>query len=296
MRWRTSTYLAPSAGTGSASRRTTLVDGSAPGAHRCGMNVSDKVVVVTGGGSGIGRAMVQRFAKEGARHVAVVDLDREAAEAVATSVGGTAFRADVTREDEIRRVVLATESQFGPIDLFCSNAGVLVIDADRHNAASASDADWARAWSVNVMSHVHAARVLLPGMIERGKGYFLQTVSAAGLLSQIAAAPYSTTKHAAIGFAESLAITHKDHGIKVSVLCPQGVQTPMIEGKPMLGADIDGVVSADDVAGCVIEGLAKEVFLILPHPNVATYMAKKVESYDRWLGGMSKLRRGLVGE
>ena len=192
-----------------------------------------------------------------------------------------------------RRSSKRSSATLGPIDLFCSNAGILPIDADPDNAASTPELEWNRAWAVNVMAHVHAARALLPRMIARKSGYFLQTVSAAGLLSQIGSAAYSTTKHAAIGFAESLAITHKDHGIKVSVLCPQAVQTPMIAGQKMMGADIDGVITAEAVADAVIEGLREETFLILPHPNVATYVAKKAENYDRWLGGMAKLRRSL---
>lgn len=260
------------------------------------MNVQGKVVVVTGAGGGIGRAMAECFAKAGARHVAVADLDAEGARAVASAIGGAAFQADVSREADIQRIVAETERSVGPIDLFCSNAGILPVNPDQENAASSPDADWQRAWAVNVMSHVYAARALLPGMITRRSGYFLNTVSAAGLLSQIGSAAYSTTKHAAIGFAESLALTHKDHGIKVSVLCPQAVATAMVDGKPMLGADIDGVLRAEDVARAALEGIEREAFLILPHPNVATYMARKAESYDRWLGGMAKLRRILLGK
>jgi len=204
------------------------------------------------------------------------------------------MRVDVSRESDIATFIDTTERNHGPIDLFCSNAGILPIDADPNNAASTPDLEWNRAWQVNVMAHVYAARALLPRMIARKSGYFLQTVSAAGLLSQIGSAAYSTTKHAAIGFAESLAITHKDHGIKVSVLCPQAVQTPMIEGQKMMGADIDGVITAEAVADATVEGLREEKFLILPHPNVATYVAKKAENYDRWLGGMAKLRRSLL--
>ncbi|MEP6861799.1 MAG: SDR family NAD(P)-dependent oxidoreductase [Deltaproteobacteria bacterium] len=244
------------------------------------MEIAGKVVVVTGGAHGIGRALVERFEREGAKHVVAVDL-----------VG--ARRVDVADSAAVATLVEEVERDQGPIDLFCSNAGILPIDADPNNAASTSELEWNRAWAVNVMAHVHAARALLPRMISRKSGYFLQTVSAAGLLSQIGSAAYSTTKHAAIGFAESLAITHKDHGIKVSVLCPQAVQTPMIEGQKMMGADIDGVITAEAVADAVIAGLREEKFLILPHPNVATYVARKAENYDRWIGGMAKLRRSL---
>ena len=257
------------------------------------MDLKDKVVVVTGGGGGIGRALVEVFAKAGAKHVAVADLDGLAADRVAASVGGKGFAVDVSREADIQRVIAETEKDFGPIDLFCSNAGVLPINPDPENAASSTDAEWQRAWNVNVMAHVYAARALLPQMIARKSGYFLNTVSAAGLLSQIGSAAYATTKHAAIGFAENLALTHKDHGIKVSVLCPQAVGTAMIEGKPMMGADVDGILSAEQVAQSALDGIGKETFLILPHPNVAKYAALKTENYDRWIGGMAKLRRSV---
>jgi NAD(P)-dependent dehydrogenase (short-subunit alcohol dehydrogenase family) len=262
------------------------------------MNVSDKVVVVTGGANGIGRALAARFASAGARHVAIADVDEAGARRAASEIDGkrcVGFGVDVSREADVRRLVAATEA-IGPIDLFCSNAGILVTDGNVRDATSAANEAWERAWAVNVMAHVYAARAALPAMIARKSGYFLNTVSAAGLLSQIAAAPYATTKHAAIGFAESLAITHKDDGIKVSVLCPQAVDTAMIHGAAsMFGADVDGVVSPAEVAECVVEALERETFLVLPHPKVAEYMARKAESYDRWLGGMAKLRRAIVG-
>ncbi len=260
------------------------------------MDVRGKIVVITGGASGIGRALAHRVVREEARHVVVTDIDGAGAQRVASELGPAASARvlDVTNEEALLTLVDEVTRTHGPIDLFCSNAGVLPIDPDPANAASAPTAAWDLAWRVNVMAHVFAARALLPSMIERKSGYFLHTVSAAGLLSQIGSAAYSTTKHAAIGFAESLAITHRDHGIRVSVLCPQAVDTAMITGKSLNGADIDGVISADDVASAAIEGLAKETFLILPHPSVATYVANKVASYDRWLGGMAKLRRSLV--
>lgn len=262
------------------------------------MKVQGKVVVVTGGASGIGRALAARFVKEGARHVAIADLDEAKAKGVAAEISESTckgYGVDVAREADLQSLV-AKASEVGPIDLFCSNAGILTVDGTTRDATSASNADWQRAWDVNVMAHVYAARAVLPSMIARKAGYFLHTVSAAGLLSQVAAAPYSTTKHAAIGFAESLAITHKDDGIKVSVLCPQAVQTAMVEGKSsMFGADVDGVATPEHVAQCAIDGLERETFLILPHPGVAQYMARKVESYDRWLGGMAKLRRAILG-
>jgi NAD(P)-dependent dehydrogenase (short-subunit alcohol dehydrogenase family) len=260
------------------------------------MKIAGKVVVVTGGANGIGRALATRFVEEGARHVAIADLDEAASQRVANEIDGArcaGFGIDVTLEADVRRLVAATEA-VGPIDLFCSNAGILATDGDARSATSAPNETWERAWAVNVMAHVYAARAALPAMIARKSGYFLHTVSAAGLLSQIAAAPYSTTKHAAIGFAESLAITHKDDGIKVSVLCPQAVDTAMIHGQgSMFGADVDGVVTPAHVAEAVVEALERETFLVLPHPKVAEYMTRKIENYDRWLGGMAKMRRAI---
>jgi NAD(P)-dependent dehydrogenase (short-subunit alcohol dehydrogenase family) len=258
------------------------------------MQVAGKVVVVTGGGSGIGRALAERFHAEGARHVSVADLNEAGAQHTATSVGGMAFRCDVACEADIQRLVRETEAEAGPIDLFCSNAGVISSDPDFDNAASAPDAVWALGWGVHVMAHVYAARAVLPGMIARGNGWLLNTVSAAGLLSQIGSAVYSTTKHAAIGFSESLAIAHKDHGIGVSVLCPQGVHTAMTAGGFFAGADVDGVITAEAVADAAMAGLRAEKFLILPHPNVADYMKLKSDNYERWIGGMAKLRRRIA--
>ena len=253
------------------------------------MNVEGKVVVVTGGASGIGKALVERFHREGAAGLIIGDLNGDGARAVAEQVGGIGLRADVSKEGDVAALAQAAESRFGRIDLFCSNAGVSVRDADLDNVASTGDDGWALGWGVNVMAHVYAARVCLPGMIARGGGYFLNTVSAAGLLSQIGSAIYSTTKHAAVGFAESLAITHREHGIGVSILCPQAVDTPMLGGARG-SQSVDGVLTPEAVAESVVEGLAAERFLILPHPQVLTYMQRKTGDYDRWLRGMSRLR------
>ena len=255
------------------------------------MNVNGKTTVVTGAASGIGKALAQRFAKEGAR-VGGSDLDKAAAQRVAEPMQGLAVACDVTKEAEVQDLVARCEAHFGPIDLFCSNAGVFFGEAD--HATSAENAQWQVCWDVHVMAHVYAARAVLPGMIDRGGGYLLNMASAAGLLSQIGDAAYSATKHAAVGFAESLAITHGDDGIKVSVICPQYVATPML-GYLEEGGTPDGfgVISPEQVADAVIKGLAAERFLILSHPEVEKYRQHK-GAYSRWIGGMRKLRRSII--
>lgn len=261
------------------------------------MELSDKVVVVTGAGNGIGRAMARRFAAEGARAVVVADLDGDAATAVASEIGGLAVRTDVARPEEVEALVERAADTFGPIDLFCSNAGIAI-----GGGVEVPDAQWDTIWHVNVMAHVYAARAVLPAMLARGEGYLLNTVSAAGLLSNIGTAPYSVTKHAALGLAEWLSITHGDAGIKVSVVCPQGVKTNMLLG----GADPDdpaaasvlaaaGALEPEDVAQAVVEGLADERFLILPHPEVGEYFQRKAGDYDRWLRGMRRLQARVTG-
>lgn len=258
------------------------------------MKVKDMTVVVTGGGSGIGKALSIRFAEEGAR-VVVADLNQEKAQQTADHVQGLAVACDVAKEADIQDLVARTERQFGPIDLFCSNAGVCLGEPDL--ATSATNAQWQANWDIHVMAHVYAARAVLPGMIERGGGYFLQMASAAGLLNQIGDAAYSTTKHAAVGFAEALAITHGDDGIKVSVICPQYVATPMLGYEEGDGFNDDSaIISAAQVADSVIAGLDEERFLILPHPQVETYRQNKAADYDRWLNGMRRLRSKIIGE
>jgi NAD(P)-dependent dehydrogenase (short-subunit alcohol dehydrogenase family) len=251
------------------------------------VNLADKVVVVTGGGNGIGRALCRRFAAERAKAVVVADVNGAAAEAVAREIGGTARRADVSREPDVVDLVARTLKQYGRIDLFCSNAGIAV-DGDEHTPTS----EWERCWDVNVMAHVYAARVVLPGMLARGDGYLLQTVSAAGLLTHIQSATYAVTKHASLAFAEWLSMAYGDRGIKVSALCPQGVKTDMLRraaegGRTFL---LDSALEAEQVADEVVKGLADERFLILPHPEVAEYFRRKASDYDRWLKGMRKLR------
>lgn len=255
------------------------------------MEIRDKVVVVTGGASGIGKALCKRFAAEGARAVVVADLNKKGAKAVADDIGGLGLECDVSVEADLRHVLEVTHKHYGPVDLMCSNAGIFFGDGPEGMATSLPNDGWQRMWEVNVMAHIYAARAALPSMLERGSGYFLHTASAAGLLSQIGDAAYSTTKHAAIGFAESLAITHGDAGIKVSVLCPQGVDTPMLSGLERSPQAGDGILPAEAVADAVIEGLSAERFLILPHPQVLTYMQRKSSDHDRWLAGMRRLRR-----
>jgi len=259
------------------------------------MYVKDKIIVVTGGAHGIGAAICRRFKQEGARGVAVVDLDMESAQQVAAEIDGLALQADVSVETDIVRVVEETQEKFGPIDLFCSNAGVAYQDEPGGMATSCPNDKWQKSWEIHVMAHVYAARAVLPGMIKRGEGYLLNTVSAAGLLNQIGSAPYSTTKHAAIGLAESLAITHGDEGIKVSVICPQAVATQMLgdfdDGSPQ---GVDGVITPDQVADCVITGLAEETFMILTHEQVRVYVGRKSSDYDRWLKGMRRFRQNFL--
>jgi NAD(P)-dependent dehydrogenase (short-subunit alcohol dehydrogenase family) len=253
------------------------------------MQIRDKVVVVTGGGNGIGRALCRRFAAEGARAVVVADLKSAVAAAVAKEISGIAIATDVANEAAIKCLVEQVRDQFGTIDLFCSNAGVGVA-----GGAEASDADWQKSWEVNVMGHVYAARAVLPAMIARGQGYLLQTVSAAGLLTQIGSAPYSVTKHAALAFAEWIAITHGDQGIKVSALCPMGVRTNMLFEAQFAGGAflLETAVEPEQAADEVVKGLAEERFLILPHPEVAEFFRRKANDYDRWLKGMRKLQAG----
>ncbi len=259
------------------------------------MYVKDRIVTVTGGGSGIGEALCKRFHKEGAKKIIVIDQYEERAKNVASLLNGDAYQVDVRDERAIMYAVADIESRFGAIDLFCSNAGILGGDGEDGWATGADNEIWQAMWEIHVMSHVWAARACLPGMISRGQGYFLNTASAAGILNQVGDAAYSTTKHAAVGFSEALAITHGDDGIGVSCLCPQAVSTRMLAGLDSPGtAGVDGVLTAEQVADAVVKGLEENRFLILPHPEVAEYSAKKTENYDRWIGGMRKLRRRFL--
>jgi NAD(P)-dependent dehydrogenase (short-subunit alcohol dehydrogenase family) len=255
------------------------------------MKLAGRHAVVTGGASGIGRALARRFSAEGAKAVVVADLDGDGAGQVASEIGGLGLAVDVTDFEQVRSLVERAEQQNGPIDLFCSNAGIAI-----PGGVEVPDDAWQKIWDVNLMAHVYAARAVLPGMIARGEGYLLNTASAAGLLTQIGSAPYAVTKHAAVALAEWLSITHGEQGIKVSVLCPQAVRTAMtadVEGGGVAG--VDGMLEPDELADTVIEGLADERFLILPHPIVLTYMQRKAGDYDRWLAGMRKLLSRFAG-
>jgi len=255
------------------------------------MELADKHVVVTGGANGIGRALCRRFATEGARAVVVADMDGDGARAVADEISGTAVRLDVSVEDEVASLVEKAISANGPIDLFCANAGIIT-----SGGLDDSNEQWQRIWGVNVMAHVYAARALIPGWVARGQGYLLHTASAAGLLTGIGQLPYSVTKHGVVALAEWLSITYGDAGVKVSCLCPQGVRTNML----LAGGDdesnflLPGSVAPEEVADAVVQGLADEGFLILPHPEVAEYFRRKADDYDRWLTGMRRLQAHIA--
>ncbi len=250
------------------------------------MKLSGKHAVVTGGASGIGRALCRRFKEEGASGVVVADLDASGAKAVADEIGGLAVEVDVADEAQVVNLVEAAEREYGPIDLFFSNAGIGL-----PGGVEVENEGWQKIWDINVMAHVLAARAVLPSMLGRGEGYIASTASAAGLLSQIGSAPYAVTKHAAVALAEWLAITYGDQGIKVSVLCPQAVRTAMTADSRDGGvAGIDGMLEAEEVAESVVQAIDEERFLILPHPTVHEYMKRKVSDVDRWLAGMRRLR------
>jgi NAD(P)-dependent dehydrogenase (short-subunit alcohol dehydrogenase family) len=255
------------------------------------MHIKDKVCVVTGGASGIGEAVARAFAEAGARGVVVADLksSRERLAKVAGDIDGFAVTADVGEEADIQALIAAAEDKYGPIDIFFSNAGL-----SRKGQETASDADWDVSWRVHVMSHVFAARALLPGMLARGSGYLLNTASAAGLLASLNSMPYGVTKNAAVALAEHLAIQYGDRGIRVSVLCPQSVQTGMTMAGPS-AARVDGVMQPPEVARLVIEAMAEERFMILSHPQVHEYGLRKASNRDRWIAGMRRLRDKVYG-
>lgn len=273
-----------------------------------GMELRDRVCLVTGGASGIGRALCHRFAAEGARAVTVVDRDADGAVAAAASIGpvATPMTADVTVEADLQAVVERTENELGPIDLLASNAGIL-----GYGGIELPDKSWDLVWRVNVLAHLYAARAVVPRMLERGGGYLLNTASAAGLLTQPGDAPYSVTKHAAVALAEWLSMTYGHQGITVSCLCPMAVATAMLGLPPdaddvSLPADdldaaqgaaaVQGVLSAREVADAAVAGIRDERFLILPHPEVATFEQRRAADHDRWLAGMRRLNAALAAD
>lgn len=250
------------------------------------MEISNRTVVVTGAASGIGRALAKSFAQSGARAVICADVNGDGAQETADSINGIAYTVDVSKEEQIRSLIEATETDHGSIDIFCSNAGIAI-----EGGPEVDNEQWQRIWDINTMSHVWAARHVVPKMIERGCGYLLNTSSAAGLLSQIGSAPYAVTKHAAVGLAEWLALTYGDQGIRVSVLCPQAVRTEMTRGLEDAVASIDGMLDPEPVAEACLQAIRDERFLVLPHPEVLQYMRNKTNDYDRWIAGMRKLNR-----
>jgi NAD(P)-dependent dehydrogenase (short-subunit alcohol dehydrogenase family) len=265
------------------------------------MDLNGRVAVVTGGASGIGRALAGRVAAAGAR-VVVADLDGDGAEAVASSIGAGAagVRCDVTSDSEVGSLISLAEDRFGPVDIFFANAGI-----GSGSGLDADDAVWEASWNVNVRAHVLAARRLVPGWVERGEGYFVSTASAAGLLSQIADAPYSVTKHAAVAFSEWLSLTYGDRGVRVSCLCPMGVNTAMLnaglemEDSHGVGARVVAaagrILEPEDVADEVVAAVGDERFLILPHPEVGEFLRRKGDDVERWLAGMRRLQAHVTG-
>jgi NAD(P)-dependent dehydrogenase (short-subunit alcohol dehydrogenase family) len=250
------------------------------------MDIQGKVAIVTGGASGIGAGLVKRFVQEGARGVVAADMNLERAQGVARDAGGPAIamRCDVSRESDIQALVAATREQFGQVDIYISNAGIL----GRPGGIELEDALWDKMWQVHAMAHVWAARAVVPEMVARGEGYFLVTASAAGLLNIVESAPYGVTKHAAVAMAEWLRIAYGRKGLRVSCLCPQSVQTDMTANGAG-SAGVNGVLTPEQVAEEVVRVMRDETFLVLPHPEVAKYFQAKGQDYDRWLGGMQKI-------
>lgn len=257
------------------------------------MEVENKRVIITGSANGIGSSLSRAFKDRDVESMILVDLDELNNTKLSNEVGGIPYKADVGSEDDIIKLVEFAKQEMGGIDIFCSNAGI----SGAGGLLNTSNEDWSNIWNVNVMSHIHAAKHTLPIMLEQGSGYFMNTASAAGLLTQLGAAGYSVTKSAAVSFAEWLKITYGERGIGVSCLCPQGVRTPMVEDAPeIVGSlvSIDGLLEPDVVANEVIECIEKDQFLITPHPEVLEYMKIKASDPDRWINGMQSLATQLI--
>ena len=249
------------------------------------MEIKDKIIIITGAASGIGRAMARRFTAEGAKQLIIADLNAGGLREVAEEIGAHAIPTNVAIESEVTHLIKSAEKEYGQIDLLCNNAGIGV-----GGGPETSNEDWQRIWNINLMAHVYAARAAIPGMLARGEGYIMNTASAAGLLTQVGSAPYAVTKHAAVSFAEWLSVTYGDRGLKVSVLCPQAVRTAMTADNPDGVASIDGMMEPEVLCDSVVETLRQEKFLVLPHREVLTYMQRKTGDYDRWLKGMRRLQ------
>jgi NAD(P)-dependent dehydrogenase (short-subunit alcohol dehydrogenase family) len=258
------------------------------------VEIRGRIAFVTGAGRGIGRALCRELLRRGAAGVVVVDLDGDLARTTAAELGGCGVQCDVTDEAAVQAAVAAAIRQYGRVDILVSNAGFGVTELDLDDALSATNATWQRMWQVHVMAHVYAVRALVPGMLDRGEGYLVNVASAAGLLSQVGDAAYSTTKHAAVGLAESLAVTYAERGIRVSVVCPQYVATAITgldEATP--SGSIPGVLTVEQAAQAMADGIEREQFLVLTHPEVLGFFQRKAADYDRWLAGMRRIRAGL---
>jgi NAD(P)-dependent dehydrogenase (short-subunit alcohol dehydrogenase family) len=276
------------------------------------LDINGNVAVVTGGASGAGRALALGLAQRGADGVAVCDIDAEGAAKVAAEIEAAGGRAiavggDMTKEADVEALVARTEAELGPVGLFFSNAGIIVAGGEE-----ATDEAWSRIWAINVHSHIYVARAVLPGMLARGEGYLVITASAAGLLTQLGSAPYAVTKHAAVAFAEWLSITYGDRGIRVSALCPQAFSSNLLStSRREVGADampetgatggsaqaaVDGILTSEQVAATALDGIGTEQFLMLPHPEVATYEQRRTGDRDRWIRGMRRMQARLTGQ
>jgi NAD(P)-dependent dehydrogenase (short-subunit alcohol dehydrogenase family) len=253
------------------------------------VEASGRVVVVTGGGSGIGAALCRAFAASGAVSVVVADVNEAAAGSVAAEFGGIPVGVDVTREADVAALVKLTVDRHGRVDIYCSNAGIAFA-----GGPDAADEEWQSSWDVHVMAHVYAARALIPAMLQRGEGYIVGTVSAAGLLNHLTAAPYAVTKAAGLSLMEWLSITYGARGIRVSALCPQGVKTPMLAQAGEGDFLAAGALEPAAVASCVIQAVRDETFLILPHPEVKDFVMRRAADHDRWLRGMRRLREQVI--
>lgn len=250
------------------------------------MKVRDKIAVITGGASGIGAALARRFHAEGAKAIAVADVQEDLLKEVVAEFGGIAVPCNVAIESDIKNLVREVEDRLGPIDIFCSNAGIV-----RHGDEDVPNDEWQLNWDIHVMAHVYAVRAVAPKMAARGSGYLIHTASAAGLLSHIQSATYSVTKHAAVAFAEWVSIKYRDQGVRVSVLAPQAVRTPMTDRpEGVVVASLDGMIEPEELADCVIETMDREAFLMIPHREVQGYMVRKAGDVDRWLAGMNRWR------